>query len=213
MAKVVTNTIELGCAGAAAKMILTGPNGCGKSTLLKPLGQAVALAQGWTIAPAREAQMTVFHAIYTCFDADEDGPAGMSTFMAVDKKMVELQSKLDVAKADNKCLALIDEPWRGTVDAASAKYIYDFGKHVASLPHCIVCLATHVQKPVDLARDTDGAFRNMQVTINRGARSNEFERTFKLADGPANWWFNDDEMRSDFIDWLKQFYGAQKASA
>ena len=48
-------------------------------------------------------------------------------------------------------------------DYLTEECIYDFGKEVAQLPNVVVCIATHVKKPVELARK--GKFANYHVEI------------------------------------------------
>jgi energy-coupling factor transporter ATP-binding protein EcfA2 len=205
--KVVSNSITIGGEHDAQKILITGPNGSGKSTLLKALGQAVVCAQSWGIVPARHVRMTAVQCVGTCLAPQEDIQKELSSFMAQDMGMMRIQKMLDASAANYKVLALIDEPWRGTMEAASANYIYDFGLHIASLHECLVCIATHVQKPIELAQVTGGAFVNMQVLVNYDAQSQQFERIFKIAHGPALWWFHDELKRSCFIKWLKKSYG------
>ncbi len=201
--QIVTNDVHFGDDEHPSKLIITGPNGCGKSTYLKTVGQAAILAQSWGIVPAQNARMTLLHGVRTCLASYENLSTGLSTFMAEDKRMLQLQEFIDQNSAKNTLL-LIDEPWRGTVDVASAQYIYAFGKYIAPLQNCITCIATHVKKPIDLAQETDGLFSNAQVAIDQ--KDDLFTRTFKLKSGPALWWFQDDERRSRFITWLKTIY-------
>ena len=100
-----------------------------------------------------------------------------------------------------KVMLLLDEPYRGTVDAESADRIYGFGKDIASLLQSIVIIATHVEKPVRLAQDTNGAFANYHVCIKE-LEGGRFEREFKLEPGILEWWFNDAQKRSRFIDYV-----------
>ncbi|MDP3889326.1 MAG: hypothetical protein Q8Q25_02150 [bacterium] len=206
--QVVTNEVSFGIDKEhPTKLIITGPNGCGKSTYLKMLGQIAVLAQSWGIVPAKNARMTLLHDVRSCLASHEDIAHGLSTFMAEDERMEEIKNFIDTCPADKKCMVLIDEPWRGTVDAASAQYIYQFGQHIAPIDNCIACIATHVQKPVELADETDGTFANAHVAIDENEQG--FVRTFTLQPGPALWWFNDITRRTRFIDWLKTIYGAQ----
>ena len=196
----VTNDLILGIGDQPGKIIITGPNGGGKSTILKTLGMAI-LPQSWCIVPAQKAQQTLFSAIRTALAPREDLEQGLSTFMAEKKTMAELLADIHSAGIDDKMLFLVDEPYKGTVDAESAKRIYQFGKDVAQYPQVLLAIATHVKHPIDLARDTAGIFGNYQVKINE-IRPGIFERLFKLEPGPAMWWFSDSEKRSRFVDWI-----------
>jgi hypothetical protein len=200
----ITNSFALGTPGDANKILVTGPNGCGKSTLLKAMGHLIVMGQSWGIVPATHVEMTLFKEVRTCLVAHEDIAKGLSTFMAEDQRMQIIQKFVESSQGQQSLL-LIDEPWRGTVDAASAQYIYQFGRRVATYPQLFVMLATHVEKPISLAKDTGGIFTNKSVEIVE-TKAGGFKRTFKLVDGPADWWFNDDDRRSRFIDWLKTLY-------
>lgn len=199
---VVPNSVHFG-GDCPSKLIITGPNGGGKSTTLKgPFGHAIVLAQSWGIAPASKARMSIIHAIRTCLHPRENLKEGMSTFMSEKSRVDEIQAFITEQQDKNSNIVIIlDEPFKGTVDAESAERIYQFGRLVAGLNNAIVCIATHVQKPVQLAQDTNGLFANYHVAI-RERTLGVFEREFRLVEGPANWWFDDPEKRSRFIDWL-----------
>lgn len=183
------------------KFIITGPNGGGKSTILKTYGIAAVLAQSWCIVPARMAQQTLFTAIRTSLAPHEDVEKGLSTFMAEKKVMSELLDDIQQSDKKDNMLVLIDEPYKGTVDAESAKRIYQFGKDIAAYSQVLVGVATHVKKPIMLEHDTNGIFGNYHVKIWEKSFG-IFERLFKLEKDPATWWFDDSEQRSRFIDWI-----------
>ncbi len=198
--KVVTNSVYYGIDGHPLKSIITGPNGCGKSTFLKMIGNMVILAQSWGIAPAQNACMSIFTGIRTGLNPREDLQHGVSTFMAEKHRMNELYKFINGAHKDGHRLVLIDEPYRGTVEVESARRIYLFGFDIATTPS-IVVMATHVQRPIDLAKDTNGQIENYHVEILEPTLG-EFKRTFKLKSGPAMWWFENAERRARFIDWI-----------
>lgn len=199
----VSNDIYFG-AEHPTKLIITGPNGGGKSTVLKALGHSIVLAQSWGVVPASRGRMTMFNAVRTCLHPHESLQTGLSTFMAEKGRVDEIVSFVQQNRFDGfKVMVLLDEPFKGTVDKESAQRIYNFGKEIAGLPESIVCIATHVKKPIYLAEDTNGAFSNRHVVISQ-TRNGGYKREFRLADGPAWWWFDDKEQRSHFIDWLGQ---------
>ena len=198
----VVNDLVLGGNGNPGKIIITGPNGGGKSTILKTYGIAAVLAQSWCIVPAKMAEQTLFMSIKTGLSPQENLVEGLSTFMAEKKTMATIFDDMKRSKlSELYMLALIDEPYKGTVDAESAKRIYQFGNDIADFPHVLVAIATHVKKPITLEDDTAGIFGNYQVKIEETSFG-IFKRLFKLEEGPALWWFEDENKRSRFIDWI-----------
>jgi hypothetical protein len=73
--------------------------------------------------------------------------------------------------------------------------------NIASNPHTLLCIATHVKKPILLATDTHGIFANYHVEITE-ERPGVFNRLFKLKQGPATWWFENEGQRGRFVDWI-----------
>lgn len=195
----ITNDLVLGN-DQPGKIIITGPNGGGKSTILKTYGITAVLAQGWCITSAQYAEQTLLTRIGTALATKEDLSKNVSTFMAEKKVMEELLNDIRQSDKHHHMLILIDEPYKGTVEDESAKRIYQFGKDVANFPDALVAIATHVKKPIFLEQDT-GVFGNYQVKIHEKSFG-VFERLFKLEKGPAMWWFEDENQRSRFIDWI-----------
>ncbi|HSC25301.1 MAG TPA: hypothetical protein VLB80_03755, partial [Candidatus Babeliales bacterium] len=195
----ITNDLVLG-GDQPGKIIITGPNGGGKSTILKTY-LATILAQSWCIIPAEYGEQTLFTSIKTGLAPHEDLEHGLSTFMAEKKTMSELLADITQSDENHHTLVLVDEPYKGTVDDESAKRIYQFGKDISAFDCALVAIATHVKKPIMLAYDTNGIFGNYQVKINE-IYPGIFERLFKLEKGPAMWWFEDEDKRSRFIDWI-----------
>ena len=197
----VANTITLGGGAHPNKMIITGPNGGGKSVFLKTLGCCVLLAQSWGVVPAKTAQMSLFDGVCSCIHPQESIEHELSTFMAEKLRIDAIrQYVFQNNKPGFKGLLLLDEPFKGTVDAESADRIYEFGKEIAPLKGLIVSIATHVEKPINLAPNT-GAYANYHVCINElpGGR---FERKFTIEPGVLRWWFDDPAKRSKFIDFV-----------
>lgn len=195
----VVNDIRLGIDGKGIRMMITGPNGCGKSTFLKSLGHAVIMAQSWGIVPAKQAQLTLFTGMRTSLDPKEDILNGISTFMAQRMRIGQVQEFVQESLMTEKTLIMLDEPYRGTTDYLTEECIYDFGKDVAQLPNVVVCIATHVKKPVELARK--GSFANYHVQIE-SLGNGEFKRLFTIAPGAAHQWLNDRQWMKDFVYWL-----------
>lgn len=195
----VVNDIRFGADGKAIRMMITGPNGCGKSTFLKSLGHAVIMAQSWGIVPAKKAQLTMFTGVRTSLDPKEDILNGISTFMAQRMRIGQVQDFVHASRMTHKTLVMLDEPYRGTTDYLTEECIFDFGKEVARLPNVVVCIATHVKKPVELARN--GSFVNYHVEIEE-RENDEFKRLFTIAPGAADKWLNDRQWMKRFVYWL-----------
>ncbi|HRN78612.1 MAG TPA: hypothetical protein PLU71_05205 [Candidatus Dependentiae bacterium] len=195
----VANNVRLGVGNQPLRMMITGPNGGGKSTFLKSLGHAVMMAQSWGIVPAQEAKLTIFSGLRTSLDPREDLSRGISTFMAQKERIGLLKEYVRQSNAQKKMLVMLDEPFRGTTDAQTEERICDFGNHVARLPHTVVCIATHVKKPVELAQDK--SFANYHVEI-QDLGNGKFKRLFTIKPGIATQWLNNQKWASRFVDWL-----------
>jgi DNA mismatch repair ATPase MutS len=197
----VSNTFTLGSNGTAIKGIITGPNGGGKSTILKSLGHALYLAHTFGIASAQESLISPFTSLRTCFHPQENLSEELSQFMAEKKCMDAVAQHVYDSRSTGFTCLLIDEPYRGTVNTETGERIYSFGSSVAPESHAVLLVATHVEKPIQLANDTQGLFDNYQVLIQERSPTT-FKRTFKIAPGVAHWWFESADRRSRFIDWL-----------
>jgi hypothetical protein len=197
--KAVNNPVKMGIDNKPIRMIITGPNGGGKSIYFTALGQAVLMAHSWGIVPGKRARMTFFNQIRTSFAPQEDKLHGISKFMAQKRHIAGIQRLIKTSGVDNKMLVLLDEPYDGTTEHLMAERVYDLGMTVKQLPHVVVGIATHVKKPIELA--DDGSFVNYHVGIEEPTRGT-FARTFKLEEGPAHWWFNDQERGGRYQDWL-----------
>jgi len=201
--QVVTNDVNLGVDKGARDAVITGPNGGGKSTFMLTVAFNVLLSS-LGIAAADEAEITDFARIRTSLRPQQDIKSGLSAFMAEHKRVDHV--KKDISGCAGNILVLLDEPYKGTVEAESAKRIYEFGKEVAEKKNCMLLLATHLRKPIELPDATDDIFANYQmgyVETKAGPSSGSgFKRTFKVLDGAAIWWFDDADKRARYIDWL-----------
>lgn len=208
----VVNTISLGGAHNPNKIIITGPNGGGKSVFLKMLGCCIALAQSWGIVPAHTARISLFDGMRSCVHPQESIEHELSTFMAEKLRIDTIRQYVfqNSVKPGFKTVLLLDEPFKGTVDAESADRIYDFGKEIAPLNGLIACMATHVERPIKLAQET-GVFANYHVCIKE-LDGGKFQREFRVEPGVLDWWFTDAHKRSRFIDFvtLEKYYEHQK---
>jgi len=196
--EVVTNDINLGENGLGVNAVFTGPNGLGKTTSMITIALNVLLSR-LGIAAADEATMSNFAKIRTSLAPLSDITKGLSSFMAEQKRVQEVRK--DILDCEGKILVLLDEPYKGTVEAESAERVRKFGNEVSNIPKCSLLMATHLEKPILLSDDTKGIFANFQMYAG-DKKDGTFVRTFKLKDGPAMWWFHDAKKRGKFIDWL-----------
>jgi DNA mismatch repair ATPase MutS len=196
----VGNSICLGGDDQSRNLLLTGPNGGGKSSLLKLMGGSVVLAHSWGIVPANACSMSLFAGLRTSFNPQEDIAHDISTFMAQKKRLGQLQKYVQQSDKANCYLLLVDEPYRGTIEAEAEKRAYQFGDYIAQYQQAMLVMASHLQQPIQLQEDTNLFInKQMQITSNDDGT---FNRAFKLLDGAACWWFTDIEKRMQFIDWL-----------
>jgi hypothetical protein len=200
--KAVLNSVELGGLNNANNIVLTGPNGGGKSTTMFTMSQAIVLGQSWGIAPARSAKMTIFNKVITGLNPKADIEKDISTFMAEKMVVDNMLAAMKASKADQFIFACLDEPMHGTVNSEGNKRVYKIGKKVALYPQCCLVMATHLKKPAELNKDTNGAFENYQLGHEEIRSSGGFKRTYKLIKGYASWWFEDADQVSRFTNWL-----------
>jgi len=200
--KVVFNDYQLGAKGFPSNAVFTGPNGGGKTTSMITVAFNVLLSR-LGIAAADEAYISDFSTIRTSLHPTQNIKDGLSSFMAEHKRVSDVLKDIDSCKGN--ILVLMDEPYKGTVEAESASRVYKFGKNLAKENHCMLLMATHLRKPIELADDLPEIFANYQMGYldnSADSASVAFKRTFKVLDGPAIWWFDDAEKRAQFIDWL-----------
>jgi DNA mismatch repair ATPase MutS len=197
----VQNNILLGGTHSQEHWLLTGPNGGGKSALIKNgIGQMICLAQSWGMVPAQKARMSLINGLRTSTSAKEDMRNGISTFMAQSKSMQRLADYINTEiKLDGNYLIIADEPYRGCVNDETARRTGAFCDLVVNKPNIACIIATHI-KPV-YAPTTEAKFNYYHVEIAEPTIG-EFVRTYKLAPGLCNWWFNDVKRRSRYVDWI-----------
>jgi len=198
---VVLNSIALGSA-VPSKVVLTGPNGGGKSTIMKAIAYQIIFAQSWGIVPAGAVDMTVFTGMRTALNPQEDIKRGLSTFMAQKLRMDEITSFIKSAAAEDIFFVAVDEPYRGTVEAESQKRVCGFSYEVALYDQVMMMMATHFEKPTQLATSLPAYYANYQCEFIK-TDDGRLQRTYKLLPGAALWWFHDDAMRSMYIDCLE----------
>ena len=204
---VIANDVQLGGAGNASNAIITGPNGGGKSTFMMTVAFNVLLSR-LGIAAADKVQMSNFARIRTSVHSQQNIASGLSSFMAEHKRVKEVKKAIDACEGN--ILILLDEPYKGTIEAESALRVYEFGKELAENNNCMILMATHLRKPIELEDDMPTLFANYQmgyieaknISSSGSCGAVRFKRTFKILDGPAMWWFDDADRRARFINWL-----------
>lgn len=197
----VTNDVQLGEDSPTA-MILTGPNGAGKSTIMKAIAYAIVLGQSVGIVPAQAgAVMTPIDKIVTYKSPEEKIAQNQSTFMAQKERAQQLEATVMQAPASQKIALFVDEPFNGTVEAEAAERTLNLARTTCMRSNVVGVFATHLEKPTELAEQNPAVFANYQLGLAR-QEDGVFTRTFKLLPGAATWWFQDGEMRREFVDQL-----------
>ncbi|BDC34480.1 hypothetical protein Noda2021_04380 [Candidatus Dependentiae bacterium Noda2021] len=197
----VADSIHLGAIAGKPNLLLTGPHGCGKSTAMKAISYSLILSQTFGIAPAKAARITIFDNISTYLNIKENSEQKLSTFMAEALRIEQIESLLLNLDTQKKCFVILDEALKGTMEDEGAKRLYDFGSKIFRLPNNMCIMATHFEKISDLENALDKKVINYHVGLEE-PQLGSFIRTFKLIPGKNNWWFEDADKRTRFIDWL-----------
>lgn len=190
------NSLTFG-SGFPHHAIISGPNGGGKSTTMQAVALSLLLAQSWTIIPAKAGTLSVFAGIKIYNAPQADITRGTSTFMAEKMRFDAISQELDSIAPDKCYFIMLDEPLRGTIEREAAQRIYEFGAQHAGKTNCCVLLATHIEKPTELAAACSN-FANYHMELIE--TDHGFTRSFKIVPGAATWWFHDDAKRKKFID-------------
>lgn len=178
---VVPNDIELGKEGSNRNAIITGPNAGGKSTILKLVLIDAFLGLTLGIAPAEHASMTTFDKIVPYMNPTDDTSAGNSLFMTETIRALEL---INTLKTGAKTLVASDEMLTGTDAIEGSAGAYSFAYNFAQYKNGIVLLATHFPYLTKLEKETDGAYANYKVSVNK-VEENKISYPFKLEKGIA----------------------------
>lgn len=196
---VVVNDCNIGVDGFASNCVITGPNGGGKTSYMETVAINILFSRLGFVA-GKEAKISNFSKILTSMRPAQDIQKGLSSFMAEHKRIEDIKNEINSCKGN--IFVLLDEPYKGTVELESASRIYKFGEYIESkCKNCVMLMATHLRKPIELEANYPIAFKNYQMGYIQN-EDNTFIRTFKILEGPAIWWFDDADKRCKFIDWL-----------
>lgn len=171
----VPNTIHL---PSNQTLILTGPNMAGKSTLMRQVALTALMAQSACFVPADQAELPLFHKMFTRIGASDLLSQGLSTFMVEMKETAEI-----LEKADEKSFIILDEIGRGTAtfDGMSlAQAILEF-LTVEKKP--LLFSATHYQELTQLAKQHP-SICNASMAIREEEEDIHF--LYLLKQGPAS---------------------------
>jgi hypothetical protein len=191
------------------KMVVAGPNGAGKSIYLKMMGCNAIMAHMLGIAAARSMKCSWFNAIRTCINPSEK----VNQLSKLQAEKMRLDGILDefgyLVKEDPtyKELFITDEPLSGTTNKIAGRFIYEYGRKIEQWKGLAVCMATHNEKPTELA--LGGYYGNYQV----GMQLNDTglpEATFKVLPGIPHWWFSTDQKDIETQDTFVRYTVSQK---
>ncbi len=180
---VVTNDIELGAAGKARAMIVTGANTGGKSTILKAILINLLFAQTFGIAPAEHATMTPFAYLGSSMNINDDTASGFSLYQAEVNRATMLLQAVRQLKEKQFGFLVVDELFRGTSPEQAEKGSYECVREILAQENAMLVFATHfAQLTTQLEKETKGACKNYKVEIRKDAQGNII-RPFKLEEG------------------------------
>ncbi|MCB9492815.1 MAG: hypothetical protein H6679_00915 [Epsilonproteobacteria bacterium] len=202
--KIIPEDVKLGSGkDAVANILLTGPHGGGKSTFMRELAYTVLLSQVFGVAPATACTMTVFNSLNTYMDIKDNAEEGMSTFMVEGDRADELKRRLRRLHDDHFGFTIMDEGFKGTMEAEASKLLIKFGQKIGNITESICILATHFVEPaIELETGEDSRFKNFHMKTDEYSPG-RFKRYFKLIKGRCDWWFNDPAKRGRYVKWLQ----------
>ncbi|MBC6415447.1 MAG: DNA mismatch repair protein MutS [Bdellovibrionales bacterium] len=171
----VSNTIEL---PSHQTVILTGPNMAGKSTLMRQFALTVLMAQTGCFVPADQAELPIFHKMFTRMGASDFLSKGLSTFMVEMKETAEI-----LEQSDSKSFILLDELGRGTATFDGMSLAQAILEFLTIEKKALLFSATHYQELTRLA-EKNSSIRNFSMKIKELDGKIHFSYLLKL--GPAS---------------------------
>ena len=191
--KAIPNSYELN-----GHAIFNGPSTCGKSAEMKSIAAAQVLAQSILLVPAAEAKFSIVHRFETYFNVGDNIAEGLSSFKAQQVRLSEIESRLKNTAANQRVLALIDEPYRGVPSSLGEGLVIDMIQNITKLPQVSLLMSTHFEKPCKLED-----IQYYQPELIR-KENGHFKRSFKMLPGVADWWFINQDGKSDAF--IKQIF-------
>ena len=171
----VPNTIDM---PASQTLILTGPNMAGKSTLMRQAALTVLLAQSACFVPADQAELPIFHKMFTRIGASDLLSQGLSTFMVEMKETAEI-----LEKADEKSFIILDEIGRGTATFDGMSLAQSILEFLTIQKKPLLFSSTHYEELTKLA-DHHPSIRNACMAIREEEGNIHF--VYLLKEGPAS---------------------------
>ena len=171
----VPNTVDL---PANQTLILTGPNMAGKSTLMRQAALTVLLAQSACFVPADQAEIPIFHKMFTRIGASDLLSQGLSTFMVEMKETAEI-----LEKADENSLIILDEIGRGTATFDGMSLAQSILEFLTVEKKPLLFSATHYQELTQLATK-HSSICNASMAIRE--EEGDIHFLYLLKQGPAN---------------------------
>src|SRR6201981_78153 len=139
--------------------IVTGPNMAGKSTYIRQVALIVLMAQTGSFVPAASAEIGLVDRIFTRVGANDDLPAGQSTFMV---EMNETSNIVNNAAA--RSLIILDEIGRGTSTFDGLSIAWSVAEFLHDKIGARTLFATHYHELTKLAEDRPGVC-NFNVAV------------------------------------------------
>jgi DNA mismatch repair ATPase MutS len=143
------------------------------------------LAQTFGITPAENVVMTPFAWIHTHMNIVDNPEAGESRFMAEALRAISIFDMVKACKDNEFCFIIIDEMFSGTEPIPGEECAFAFAEELARHRNSMSVIATHYRYLTMLPEQTNGAFKNYKVSVNR-LENGALEFPYKLATGIAD---------------------------
>ncbi|XP_077230446.1 MUTS homolog 6 [Tasmannia lanceolata] len=160
----VPNDVQIGGAGHASFILLTGPNMGGKSTLLRQICLSVILAQVGADVPAESFLLSPVDQIFVRMGAQDHIMAGQSTFLT---ELSETAAMLFSATSNS--LVALDELGRGTSTSDGQAIAQSVLEHMVHKIQCRGIFSTHYHRlAMEYENDRKVALCHMACHVGKG---------------------------------------------